>query len=132
MQVDPNRLFGRHLAVLGNTGSGKSCTVAGLIRWSLEAATKALPSETPGPNARFIVLDPNGEYGQCFADLADVRVFRPEPDEARDEAPLTVPAWIWSSAEWAAITRASMQTQRPLLQQALRQLRNGIEPGCIH
>lgn len=38
--VDPDRLFGRHLAVLGNTGSGKSCTVAGLIRWSLEAAQK--------------------------------------------------------------------------------------------
>lgn len=33
--IDPDRLFGRHLAVLGNTGSGKSCTVAGLIRWSL-------------------------------------------------------------------------------------------------
>ena len=34
--VDPNRLFGRHLAVLGNTGGGKSCSVAGLIRWSVE------------------------------------------------------------------------------------------------
>ena len=29
VRVDPNRLFGRHLAVLGNTGSGKSCSVAG-------------------------------------------------------------------------------------------------------
>jgi len=35
VSIDPNRLFGRHLAVLGNTGSGKSCSVAGLIRWSL-------------------------------------------------------------------------------------------------
>jgi DNA helicase HerA-like ATPase len=33
--VDPDKLYGRHLAVLGNTGSGKSCSVAGLIRWSL-------------------------------------------------------------------------------------------------
>jgi len=32
VKIDPDRLFGRHLAVLGNTGSGKSCTVAGLIR----------------------------------------------------------------------------------------------------
>ncbi len=38
--IDPDRLFGRHLAVLGNTGSGKSCSVAGLIRWSLEQARK--------------------------------------------------------------------------------------------
>jgi uncharacterized protein len=32
--IDPDKLFGRHIAVLGNTGSGKSCTVAGLVRWS--------------------------------------------------------------------------------------------------
>lgn len=37
VSVDPDRLFGRHLAILGNTGSGKSCTVAGIIRWSIEA-----------------------------------------------------------------------------------------------
>lgn len=38
--VDPDRIFGRHLAVLGNTGSGKSCSVSGLIHWSIEEATK--------------------------------------------------------------------------------------------
>ena len=41
VRIDPDRLFGRHLAVLGNTGSGKSCTVAGLIRWSMEEAKRA-------------------------------------------------------------------------------------------
>jgi hypothetical protein len=58
VRVDPNRLFGRHLAVLGNTGSGKSCSVAGIIRWSLEQAQQARPEGVP--NARFIILDPNG------------------------------------------------------------------------
>src|ERR1700694_3260956 len=65
VRIDPDRLFGRHLAVLGNTGSGKSCSVAGLIRWSLEAA-QAQCGENP--NARFIILDPNGEYSRAFAD----------------------------------------------------------------
>ncbi|MGB9202382.1 MAG: DUF87 domain-containing protein, partial [Terriglobales bacterium] len=53
IMVDPDKLFGRHLAVLGNTGSGKSCTVAGLIRWSLEAAEKAIESASKNgvPNA---------------------------------------------------------------------------------
>jgi hypothetical protein len=37
--VHPDKLFGRHFAVLGNTGSGKSCSVAGIIRWSLEAGS---------------------------------------------------------------------------------------------
>ena len=41
VHVDPDKLFGRHLAVLGNTGAGKSCSVAGLVRWSLDAAKKA-------------------------------------------------------------------------------------------
>ena len=120
--IDPDRVFGRHLAVLGNTGSGKSCTVAGLIRWSLEAARQNTKDGSE-PNARFIVLDPNGEYANCFADLTSVRTFRVQPED--DGQPLTVPSWMWTSAEWAAITRAAPQTQRPLLQQALRQLRAG-------
>jgi DNA helicase HerA-like ATPase len=41
VKIDPDRLFGRHLAVLGNTGSGKSCSVAGLIRWSMEEASQS-------------------------------------------------------------------------------------------
>ena len=47
VRIDPNRLFGRHLAVLGNTGSGKSCSVAGLIRWSIEAAARGTLRRLP-------------------------------------------------------------------------------------
>lgn len=123
--VDPDKLFGRHLAVLGNTGSGKSCSVAGLIRWSLQAATRSREAaeRPPGPNARFIVLDPNGEYRETFSDL-DARVFQVKP-EAADAAPLRVPAWIWNGHEWAAFAQAAPGTQRPLLLQALRNLRAG-------
>jgi hypothetical protein len=60
VSVDPDRLFGRHLAILGNTGSGKSCSVAGVIRWSIEAAKKSI-GNAKKPNSRFIILDPNGE-----------------------------------------------------------------------
>jgi len=123
IQVDPDKLFGRHLAVLGNTGSGKSCSVAGLIRWSLDAARKARADsgrEGP-PNARFIVLDPNGEYAKAFQDTGDVRVFR--PGDAGN--PFVLPAWLWNSHEWAAVAQAQPGTQRPLLMQALRNLRAG-------
>lgn len=41
ISVNPDKLFGRHVAVLGNTGSGKSCTVAGIIRSAVECAEKA-------------------------------------------------------------------------------------------
>ena len=151
VSVDPDRLFGRHLAVLGNTGSGKSCSVAGLIRWSLLTAqgsrvarqgpadlkARAGTSDSGGPptptrpNARFIVLDPNGEYSRAFSDNGDgveARVFRVDPRVG--EIALQVPIWLWNSAEWFSFTQASVKTQQPTLLHALRLARDGhIEPA---
>jgi len=123
VSVDPNRLFGRHLAVLGNTGSGKSCSVAGLIRWSVEQAKN---SRGGTPNARFVVLDPNGEYSRAFAKddpTVKARVFKVNPGEG--ERALKVPLWFWNSAEWCSFTQASARTQRPTLMHALRCVRDG-------
>ena len=121
--VDPNKLFGRHLAVLGNTGSGKSCSVAGLIRWSLEQSKIPCVNR---PNARFIILDPNGEYSSAFdktgATKSNLFKVNPEGCEVRQ---LRVPVWFWDSAEWTSFTQASPGTQRPTLLQALRFSRDG-------
>jgi hypothetical protein len=127
IKVDPDKLFGRHLAVLGNTGSGKSCSVAGLIRWSLEASKAAIPPwhGEKGPNARFIVLDPNGEYARAFTDLGDqLRLFK-VPPVGGGERPLDVPAWLWNGHEWTAVAHAQPGAQRPLLLQGLRELKSG-------
>ena len=126
--VDPNRLFGRHLAVLGNTGSGKSCSVAGLIRWSLEAAAETKTKANPNgkhPNARFIVLDPNGEYSRAFKDDSKIksRTFKVDPEECETE--LRIPSWFWNSEEWCAFVQASERAQRPRLLQALRYVKSG-------
>lgn len=125
VKIDPDRLFGRHLAVLGNTGSGKSCSVAGLIRWSMEEARKARGGADP--NARFIVLDPNGEYAKAFDGLGKVRVFAVEPKPDSGIEQLQVPLWFWNSAEWSAFTQASERAQRPLLRRALREMRSGAD-----
>jgi len=123
VRIDPDRLFGRHLAVLGNTGSGKSCSVAGLIRWSLEAAQSQRQGKDK-PNARFIVLDPNGEYSRAFGGAGSVkaRIFKISPEVG--ERALHVPLWFWNSAEWSSFTQASAKTQRPTLIQALRTVRD--------
>lgn len=126
VKIDPDRLFGRHLAVLGNTGSGKSCSVAGLIRWSMDEARKARAGEDP--NARFIVLDPNGEYANTFCDMSKVRVYAVEPSEGVEQ--LQIPLWFWNSAEWSAFTQASAKAQRPTLVQALRSVREGVLAGA--
>jgi len=127
IMVDPDKLFGRHLAILGNTGSGKSCTVAGLIRWSIDAARKEIEAreQAGSPNARFIVLDPNGEYATAFTDYADkLRLFRVPPVTGQERR-LDVPAWAWNGHEWTAVAHAQPGAQRPLLLQGLRELKSG-------
>lgn len=136
--VDPDKLFGRHLAVLGNTGSGKSCTLAALVRSAVESAQKSIKSpEIPegaeeakkrqnNPNTRIIILDPNGEYSKCFQDLgAGCRVFQVPPLTNFDATAFTLPAWMWNSSEWAAVAQAAPKVQKPILQTALRDLRAG-------
>jgi len=134
--VEPDRLFGRHLAVLGNTGSGKSCSVAGLIRWSIETAKNEMESElkteespeksknTNNVNARFIILDPNGEYGNCFNSLGNIKRYEVKIREGGNTNQLKVPSWMWNSWEWASIAQASAKTQRPILRRALREIKN--------
>lgn len=131
LYIDPDRVFGRHIAILGNTGSGKSCSVAGLLRWSLEEARRNVPEEGK-LNSRFIVLDPNGEYGNCFNDLSTVRRFEVilNADSLDDnQFQLKVPSWMWNSYEWSSIGQASGKTQRPLLRQTLREVRRGGQLG---
>ena len=138
MKIDPDRLFGRHLAVLGNTGSGKSCTVSGLIKWSLEEAQKKLKHEedkkegTPEKsqlktNSRFIILDPNGEYSKTFEKF-NPKIFRVKPNQTENEKQLQVPAWFWNSHEWSSITQASSKMQRPILNRALSEIKNSVQP----
>ena len=51
---NPNVLFGKHLGVFGNTGSGKTCTVVSIIQNYIR--------KNPQKDIKFIVLDVNGEY----------------------------------------------------------------------
>ncbi|MGN6212708.1 ATP-binding protein [Parafilimonas sp.] len=128
VKINPNKLFGRHVAVLGNTGSGKSCSVAGLIRWSLVEAEKVKQEKALNLNARFIIFDPNGEYSSSFDDLnIAVKRFKIDitPEEAQTFKQLRIPAWFWNSYEWSSFTLATGRTQRPILRRALRELKGG-------
>ncbi|VXD19619.1 conserved hypothetical protein [Marinoscillum sp. 108] len=126
IKVNPDKLFGRHLAILGNTGSGKSCSVAGLIRWSLTEADKVKTNAQL--NSRFIILDPNGEYFDSFNDLGSKRVrkftVKLDEDDTSFEQ-LKIPAWMWNSQEWISFSQAAPGAQRPLLLQSLVDLKQG-------
>ena len=132
--VDPDRLFGRHLAILGNTGSGKSCSVSGLIRWCLECAGRNINSESVKnskekvkinvPNARFIIIDPSGEYSKAFQDEnANVKATVFSANSGDGVSELQVPLWFWNSNEWKIFAQATPGAQEPLLRNALREVK---------
>ena len=125
VMIDPDRLFGRHLAVLGNTGSGKSCSVAGLIRWSLESAKACLKNKETPVNSRFIVLDPNGEYSKAFADKKDANIYTVNVEGGNGKKQLEVPLWFWNTDEWCGFTKASPKTHRTTIVHALKSVRSG-------
>ena len=127
VMIDPDKLFGRHLAVLGNTGSGKSCSVAGLIRWSLECADRDVKDSEKSVNSRFIVLDPNGEYSRAFADKKDAKIYTVNIGDADDRKQLHVPLWFWNTDEWCGFTKASPKTHRTTIVHALKSVRDGHE-----
>jgi len=86
VRVDLDKLITRHSAVLGSTGSGKSTTVASLLR---SIGLSAGGENIGFPNARILLLDIHGEYGRALQSISTV--FRVNPSE--NEQPLHLPFW---------------------------------------
>lgn len=87
VRIDLDKLVTRHSAILGSTGSGKSTTVASLLR---SIATGNIDTGEKGfPRARILLLDIHGEYGRALRSVAAVFRVNPGPDEQ----PLRVPYW---------------------------------------
>ena len=57
-----DELLGKHFAILGTTGTGKSCTTVLILRSILEK----------NPAAHIVLLDPHNEYATAFGDSAEV------------------------------------------------------------
>lgn len=70
VKADINNFFGSHFAVLGNTGAGKSNTIASIIQTIFNK--KNNPNNTN--NATFIFIDSNGEYADAWSDLRNDNV----------------------------------------------------------
>ena len=86
-----NELVTRHSAVLGSTGSGKSTTVASLLR----AITTTVEGDERYPSARVLMLDVHGEYSAPLADVAQVFSVEPQYSEER----LFIPYWALDTSD---------------------------------
>lgn len=67
VSIDLDSLVNKHCAVLGSTGSGKSTSVASLLRAIVTSHT----SEVLMPSSRIILFDLHGEYSSALSDIAD-------------------------------------------------------------
>ncbi len=83
VHVNPNALLGKHFAVLGTTGTGKSCAVTQVLRGLLEGHD----------NAHIVLLDPHDEYPKAFGDRAE----RLGPDR------LQLPFWLFNADEISSV-----------------------------
>ena len=87
VKVRVDEFFGGHSAVLGNTGSGKSCTVATLLQSLFEKH-----DEFFARGATFLLLDVNGEYRSAFSELPQSVKRRYLKLKATPVSPATAPA----------------------------------------
>lgn len=81
--VSVNDLFSRHCAILGTTGSGKSCAITLILQAVLQRYK----------HGHIVILDPHNEYSHCFGQ--DAIVF--------DTSSLTLPYWMLTYEELVEI-----------------------------
>ena len=129
VKVRIDDFFGGHAAVLGNTGSGKSCTVASILQSLFQKA-----DEYHARGATFVVFDVNGEYTQALSQLVNdssIGMSRVVLDGTADERRFRLPHWFLDQSEWELLLQASERTQIPVLRTALGLTslfrKNGIE-----
>lgn len=127
--ADINELLGKHTAVLGSTGTGKSATVAAVLHAILNRGTSRGYEKW---NPLIVLLDPHNEYGTAF------------PGHTRlstDEGTLKLPYWLLSLDETVSLlvgkTEFVATSQANLIKNALLKARQesanslGIEPDQI-
>ena len=110
LKVTPEMIFGRHCAVLGTTGSGKSWTIASMLE------------EAKMHNAKIILLDPSGEYCKLKGGVKSVSLGNhPHPQE--NETPVSLPYYDLKETDLFAIFKPTGETQAPKLLSAMKTLK---------
>ena len=116
VKINIDKFFGFHFAVFGNTGAGKSNTVARILQ------NVFVKDNYSAKGAKFVIIDSNGEYNQAFSKLNEINpqikhslMVADEDSEIRFE----IPVWALSADDWATLLHASEKTQIPVLKRAI-------------
>ncbi|MEQ6999352.1 MULTISPECIES: ATP-binding protein [Enterococcus] len=115
VKVDLDKFFGYHSAIFGNTGAGKSNSIARIIQ------NIFLKSNYSALGSRLILIDSNGEYKKSFSEIEKInndikcQFIKPLSDQDNFE----VPIWLLSVDDWAILLNASEKTQIPVLRKTM-------------
>ena len=118
VKINPDRMFGKHVAILGNTGSGKSCTLTAI----LQSLFKYQYNGKHLKNAHVVIFDTNGEYKEAF-NIGDK--YKVNPFWISDEG-LKVPYWFMNYDDIDYLFEPTSGTQGPVLKRALGLAKNRV------
>lgn len=125
IKINPDKFFGKHAAILGNTGSGKSCTFASIIQSMFDFDYNGKKLQ----NAHIIIFDTNGEYKQAFQGTKDAPYKNLElvnPFHI-DKDGMKVPFWFMNFADFDYLFEPTSGTQAPVFKRALGLAKNQKE-----
>ena len=118
VNVDVNKFFNHHFAVLGNTGSGKSFTFSRLIQ-NLFAGSSYVPI-----NSNIFIFDAYGEYTSAFSDLEKknpmirYKVITTDVEDGGGDL-LKIPLWLLDTDDFAQLLKVDNPNQLPIIEKAL-------------
>lgn len=121
-------LFNSHIAIFGNTGSGKSNTLASLYQ-NFFKALRARNSSTFDKEARFILFDFNGEYSgeKCISENKKV-INLSTGRNPTEKIPLDQDS-ILDLEILSILSDATEKTQKPFLKRTLNLYRHIFDPN---
>ena len=117
--VNINSFFANHFAILGSTGSGKSCGVARIMQ-NIFDRSKYIPYR-----ASFFIFDAYGEYHQAFSKIGQYnknisfKAYTTNTNFSETEV-LKIPVWLLGVDDLALLLNATKSSQLPMIEKALK------------
>ena len=122
VKICPDQFFVKHAAILGNTGSGKSCTLTSILRnlFKFEYNGNTILS-----NAHIVIFDTNGEYKDAFiSEQQNNELERINAYYYGGEGQVKVPYWLMNWDDFKFLLSPGEGVQAPILNRAIGLAKN--------
>ena len=116
--VNINKFFSNHFAIFGNTGSGKSCSVARILQNLFEKETAV------AYKASILIFDAYGEYHSAFSNISSKTPeisFKAYTTNIQDDIPnVKIPLWLLTVDDIALLLEAKSRSELPIIEKAMK------------